>query len=95
MFEVPSILEEYGLTLNKKNRFYVGSKATKEFAFHVFMSFSVIEMIRKFITPEHRRYLVDGTFKIAPSQFRQLLIISIEYKKDVCISKCAFCFYLK
>lgn len=84
MFKDIAISEQYGSTLNKQHPFYVDSVIKKHFAFHVFVSFAIIELIKKFIKPGQRNYLVDGTFKIAPRQFKQLLILSIEYKKQVC-----------
>lgn len=78
------IFDQYGRTLNKQYPFYVDSVIKKHFAFHVFASFAIISIIKKFIKPGDRNYLVDGTFKIAPRQFKQLLIISIEFKQIVC-----------
>lgn len=80
----PEIFEEYGSTLNKEHPFYVDSVVEDSYAFHVFASFAVINLIKKNIEPAQRRYLMDGTFKIVPRQFSQLLIISIEYKQMVC-----------
>lgn len=79
----PQIFEEYGKTLNNQHQFYVGSDINEDFAFHVFASYDTVNLIEKHIVPEQRNYLMDGTFKIVPSKFQQLLIISIEYKNDV------------
>lgn len=79
------IFEEYGKTLNKQHDFYVDSVVTEDYAFHVFASFAVINMIKEHIPPEQRTYLIDATFKIVPkSRNNQLLIVSIEYKNEVC-----------
>lgn len=86
MLKNPSIYEQYGTTLNKQHQFYVDSVIKKHFAFHVFASFTIIEMIKKCIKPGQRTYLMDGTFKIVPRQFKQLLIISVEFKQNVCVS---------
>lgn len=79
------IAEEYGFSMNKQHRFYMGSVVKKMFAFHVFASLAVISMIKNRIAPGERSYLIDGTFKIVPRQFAQLLIICIQYKNDVSI----------
>lgn len=79
----PQIFEEYGKSLNKQHHFYVGSDIAEKYAFHVFASFDIASFIEKHIPPHQRHYLMDGTFKIVPSKFQQLLIISIEYKNDV------------
>lgn len=84
-FNNPDIFEEYGKSLNGQHQFYVGSDVNENYAFHVFASFDTIDLIEKYIVPDQRNYLMDGTFKIAPSKFQQLLIISIEYKNDVSI----------
>lgn len=86
--------EMFGQTLDKQHKLYFGSVVKALFAFHVFVSFSVIDMIKKHITKdklEKRRYLIDGTFKVVPKKFNQLLIIAIEYKNDVRIFQ--FCFF--
>lgn len=76
--------EEYGLTLDGKRSFYAGSKVKEgRYAFHVFASLGIIDLVKKHIPPNKRKYLVDGTFKIVPRRFRQLLIIAIEYNNDV------------
>lgn len=76
MFEDPDIMNEYGLSMNKQERFYAGSVVRALFAFHIFASFSTINFIKKY------------NFKIVPTPsklFSQLLIISIEYKNDVSV----------
>lgn len=88
MFSDPEIMEEYGQTMNKRERFYVGSVINSLFAFHIWASFATINFIKSHITPDKRNYLLDGTFKIIPStskMFSQFYIISIEYKNDVSI----------
>lgn len=86
----PKIAEDYGFSMNKQHRFYMGSVVKKLFAFHVFASLAVISMIRDKIAPIDRKYLIDGTFKIVPRQFSQLLIISIQYKDNVSHSSTLF-----
>lgn len=84
-FENDDIFAEYGRTLDKRRPFYAGSVVKKNsYAFHVFASFGIIDMVKQHIPPNQRKFLLDGTFKIVPRRFRQLLIIAIEYKNDVC-----------
>lgn len=82
------IFEEYGKNLNKSHKLYIDSVVEEKYAFHVFASISMIDIVKKYIPPPERIYLLDGTFKIVPRQFTkhgQLLIISIEFKNDVSI----------
>lgn len=84
-FENDGIFAEYGKTLDKRRPLYAGSVVKKkQYAFHVFASYGIIDMVKEHIPPEQRKLLLDGTFRIVPRQFRQLLIIAIEYKNDVC-----------
>lgn len=83
-FENDDISAEFGQTLDKRRPLYAGSVVEKNnYAFYVFASFGIIEMVKKHIPPDQRKFLMDGTFKIVPRRFRQLLIIAIEYKNDV------------
>lgn len=83
-FATEAIFEEYGRTLDKRRPFYAGSVIKKNcYAFHVFASFGIIDLIKKHIPPSKRKYLVNGTFKIVPRRFRQLLIIAVEYENNV------------
>lgn len=84
-FHDPEILDDYGQTLNKQHPFYVDSVVNEAYSFHIFASFATIDLIKEHIEPENRNYLLDGTFKIVPRGLNQLLIISIEFKNDVCI----------
>lgn len=80
------IRESFGKTLDKRHKLYFGSVVKALFAFHVFVSFAAIDFIKKHISKEQqqkRRYLIDGTFKVVPRKFNQLLIIAIEYQNDV------------
>lgn len=78
-----AILSKYGNTLDKKRKFYAGTVVAEAYTFTVFVSFKTVDMIERYIKPVKRRYLMDGTFKIRPKLFYQLLIITIEYKNDV------------
>lgn len=76
-------LSKYGNTSDQKNKFYINTINSSAHTFMIFASFKTIEMIKRYIQPGQRRYLFDGTFKIRPKLFYQLLIITIEYKNDV------------
>lgn len=87
-FSNPKILEEFGRTLDKKRSLYIGSVIEEKYAFHAFASTAMIKIVEEHIPPGQRKYLIDGTFRVVPGQFKkngQLLIIAIEYKNDVCI----------
>lgn len=80
------IRKVYGRTLDSRHKLYFGPVVKAMFAFHVFVSFSVIDMIKKHITKDKQqkqRYLIDGTFEVVPKKFNQLFIVTIEYKNDV------------
>lgn len=81
----PDNLEKFGRTLDKAHQLYFGSVVRKAFSFHVFASMCIIKLIESCITKEKlkRKFLIDGTFRIAPRLYYQLLIITVEYKNDV------------
>lgn len=79
----PTVSREIGQTADDFANFYVNSVSKEEHVFHVFASYSVIELIKKQMVGQPRRYLIDGTFKVIPREFAQLLVIAIEYKKKV------------
>lgn len=79
----PEIVEHFGRNMSKQVKFYIGSEVKTLFAFHVFASMKVVNFIKKNIACEDRKYLIDGTFKVVPQKFAQLLVISIEYKNNV------------
>lgn len=82
------IRNKYGKTLDNQRPLYVDSIIKKgKYAAHIFASQATVDLIEKHIPPSERRYLADGTFRVAPRRFSkkggQLLIVSIEYKNDV------------
>lgn len=90
-FMKPDIFEEYGLNKERDADFYIGTIChvgdeedgnDKDYAFTVFASKYVIDFIKK-MPPHQRSYLMDGTFDSLPSEYYQLLTISIEYKTEV------------
>lgn len=66
--------------------FYKGLHEDKSrgFAFCVFASDNIINLINEHISIAERNYLMDATFKVCPvGPFAQLLIIYLEYCNDV------------
>lgn len=80
----PAIMQQFGYNLRKTERFYIGTIDEKEGGFTVFASKEIIRMIEDEVPPESRKYMLDGTFDVVPIRsFYQLLIIALDYKKDV------------
>lgn len=82
----PNNLEEFGRTLDKTKQLYFGSVVKRDYTFHVFASERIIDIIRNHMSNAKKNYLIDGTFQIVPRLFYQLLIITVEFKNDVCIN---------
>lgn len=75
-------MEQYGFNLRNTERFYIDT--IEKSGFTIFASREIMQMIDDAIPPENRKYMLDGTFDVAPiGSFYQLLIIAIDYKKDV------------
>lgn len=83
--ESHSVFLDYSYCLDGRTRFYIQTVVDPCYSFSVFASHKIINIIREHISPGQRQYLMDGTFKIVPRSFYQLLIISIEFMNDVCI----------
>lgn len=79
------IMQSHGKTLDEKDNLYFETVLEDDFAFSIFVSKAAIRMVERYIPQEQRFYVLDATFRIVPKPFYQLLIISIEYKFDVCI----------
>lgn len=82
LFQQPNIIEQYGKTQDNRHNFYQGTVWNDRFGFTIFASHATMEMVEKEI-PNKRKYLIDGTFKVTPKPFYQLLTISIEFNNDV------------
>lgn len=84
LFNDPAILQQYGRTLDNKSQLYIDTEIHgEEHAFCIFSSAATVEFVRHNIAPGQRRYLLDGTFRVVPKEFYQMLTISIEYENDV------------
>lgn len=81
--------ENFAMNLRKTDSFYVDTIQTDYGEwFSVFASYPLFKLIERYIAPEERRYLIDGTFKVRPlGDFYQLLVIYIEFKNDVSVNK--------
>lgn len=79
----PTISTDYGQTQDKHSNFYVDTIVEKDYAFQIFASFAVINFIKTYIDPGKRFYAMDGTFKVIPRTFSQLLIITVEFQNNV------------
>lgn len=79
----PNVMEKYGYNLEGDARFYIGTELEEDYAFTIFASKYVIDFIQDHIMPNRRKFLMDGTFDSLPSNYYQLLVISIEHQNDV------------
>lgn len=80
----PLTMQQFGFNLRNSERFYVDTIETKKGGFTIFASREIFQMIDDVIPPVDRKYMLDGTFDVAPiGSFYQLLIIAIDYKRDV------------
>lgn len=78
-----AVIRDHGYNLDGTARLYVDTVLTEDYVFTIFASNDIIKIIKQNIEPMKRKYLLDGTFKVVPNQFYQLLIIAIEFKNDV------------
>lgn len=86
-FENPENRVKYGKNLRGNDDFYIDSVLIEpDSSFTVFASHQIIDMIKKYIPVGQRNYLMDGTFKVAPIGYYQLLGIYIQWKNSVCFN---------
>lgn len=79
-------MAQFGYNLRKTDRFYIETVGSEECGFTVFASHEMMRMVDEYIPPENRRFMLDGTFDVTPPGcFYQLVVIGIEYKKDVSV----------
>lgn len=83
LFLKPEIMDKYGCTLDGQSQFYIDTVLNTNFAFTIFGSKLVMDLIKENIKPCERKFLVDGTFDCMPKYYHQLLIIAVEYKQNV------------
>lgn len=78
VFQNPEVMELFGRTKQKKNteknQFYRTTFVSALFAYTIFASQRVIDIINTF-DESKRRFAMDGTFNVVPRLFKQLLII--------------------
>lgn len=90
-FENQETMANFGLNLRKTDRFYINTVGKKKGAFTIFGSHEMIRLVEGHIPPEERKFMLDGTFDVVPvGCYYQLLIIAIEYKKDVSLMSNVF-----
>lgn len=87
-FKHEEVKRLYGSTSHKenvhKNTFYRTTYVCPTFGYSVFASQRIIDLIKTYDVSD-RKYLMDGTFKVVPKMFKQLLIIHFETpSKYVC-----------
>lgn len=83
-YACPETMQKYGYNLRNSERFYICTMEASKGGYTIFASCEIMQMIDDFIPPEDRKYMLDGTFDVAPlGIFYQLLVIAIDYKKDV------------
>lgn len=71
--------QKFAFNLRKTKPFYIDTIEVGAGAFSIFVSYEVIDLIKRYIEPKDRNYLMDGTFAVTPKGlFYQLLIIHIE-----------------
>lgn len=83
LFLRPEIMDKYGCTLDAHSQFYIDTVVNENFAFTLFGSKLVMDLIKEKIRPNERKFLVDGTFDCMPKFYYQLIIIAVEYKHNV------------
>lgn len=81
-FRNEDIFNEYGRSRYIPNApfFRHVFDASDDFAYCIFASQAIMDLITTNISVKDRKYLIDGTFNVVPKgEFNQLLIIHVEY----------------
>ena len=80
-FQMEEIWNKFGLSKSDDPRpFFKACIKEPDFAYCIFSSEKIINIIKEYIPPSKRKYLVDATFKIVPQGcFKQLLILHVDY----------------
>lgn len=78
IFDEAKSFAEYGSSKHIDKPFYRGTIAEDEFAYTIFISPTIADIILK--KPKGRRYLIDGTFRTVPAcGYKQLVVVHFHY----------------
>lgn len=71
---------------NEFGKYYRSTQNGDAFSFTIFYSKKMVNRMKRYIN-DQREILIDATFQVVPmGPFKQLLILYVAYKKNVCIS---------
>lgn len=96
VFSIKEVMDEYGYSKfnSAENQlpFFHHAYTCDQFAYCIFASLSIIQMMVDSIPESARILLLDATFKVVPfGEFNQLLIIHVEYLEKVILLHMNFC----
>lgn len=80
-FQNEEIWYRFGVTKHQESApLFKACIQEDNFSYCIFSSDKIKALIKEYIPPKHRTYLLDGTFNIVPQGcFKQLLILYINY----------------
>lgn len=86
-FNMKTIMDSFGSSYyDKPTPFFKTAFHCEEFAYCIFSSDNIVNMIQRHIAPIRRHFLIDATFKVCPfGEFYQLLIIYVSYVDNVIV----------
>lgn len=81
VFKKTDIWNQFGVTKGDEQLpFFKACIQEDDVKYCIFSSERIINIIKEFIPPHKREYLIDATFKIVPQGcFKQLLIMHVNY----------------